>query len=77
MWFDMGRSRVGSPQLAFKSNWNPREVPLTYNYFLRKLKAIPDLDPRNAKFRMQIVLWQKMPLVVTKTVGPRLITGLA
>jgi FemAB-related protein (PEP-CTERM system-associated) len=76
-WFDMGRSRVGSPQLAFKSNWNPREVPLTYNYFLRKLDAIPDLDPRNAKFRMQIALWRKMPLVVTKAVGPRLITGLA
>lgn len=76
-WFDMGRSRVDSPQLAFKSNWNPREITLHYNYFLRKLKEVPDLDPRNVKFRMQIALWQKMPLFVTKAVGPRLITGLA
>jgi FemAB-related protein (PEP-CTERM system-associated) len=75
-WFDMGRSRADSPQLQFKSNWNPREIPLTYNYFLRKLNDVPDLDPRNAKFRLQIALWRKLPLFVTKTVGPRLISGL-
>lgn len=76
-WFDMGRSRAGSSQLQFKSNWNPQEVPLHYNFFLRKSENIPDLDPRNAKYRVAISLWQKMPLFVTKSVGPRLITGLA
>jgi serine/alanine adding enzyme len=76
-WFDMGRSRADSPQLHFKANWNPREVTLDYNYLLRTLKEIPDLDPRNAKFRLQIALWKQMPLAVTKLVGPRLIPGLA
>jgi FemAB-related protein (PEP-CTERM system-associated) len=76
-WFDMGRSRVDSPQLQFKANWNPTEIGLHYNFFLRKLKDIPDLDPRNARYRVGIALWQKMPLLVTKAVGPRLITGLA
>jgi FemAB-related protein (PEP-CTERM system-associated) len=75
-WFDMGRSRVGSPQLQFKSNWNPREIRLDYNYLMRKLKDIPDMDPRNPRYRIQIALWRKMPLFVTKAVGPRLISGL-
>jgi serine/alanine adding enzyme len=75
-WFDMGRSRAESPQLKFKSNWNPQEVTLTYNYFLRKMKDVPDIDPRNPKYRVQIALWQKMPLFVTKAIGPRLISGL-
>ncbi|HUQ18879.1 MAG TPA: FemAB family XrtA/PEP-CTERM system-associated protein [Gemmatimonadaceae bacterium] len=76
-WFDMGRSRGDSPQLRFKENWKPQEIELTYNFYLRKLKAIPDIDPRNPKYRLQIALWQKMPLAVTKAVGPRLIAGLA
>jgi FemAB-related protein (PEP-CTERM system-associated) len=76
-WFDMGRSHADSSNLKFKENWNPREIPLSYNYHLRKLKDIPSLDPRNPKYRMQIALWQKMPLFVTKALGPRLISGLA
>jgi hypothetical protein len=76
-WFDMGRSRAESPQLRFKSNWNPQEITLTYNYFLRKVKDLPDIDPRNPKYRIQIAAWQKMPLFVTKSIGPRLIPGLA
>ncbi|MEO7683809.1 MAG: FemAB family XrtA/PEP-CTERM system-associated protein [Gemmatimonadaceae bacterium] len=76
-WFDMGRSRADSPQLRFKSNWNPREITLTYNYLLRTLKDLPDIDPRNQKYRIQIALWQKMPLFVTRALGPRLIPGLA
>jgi FemAB-related protein (PEP-CTERM system-associated) len=75
--FDMGRSRADSSNLQFKENWKPQEVPLSYNYFLRKLKEIPNLDPRNPRYRMQIALWQKMPLFVTKALGPRLISGLA
>jgi FemAB-related protein (PEP-CTERM system-associated) len=75
--FDMGRSRFDSSNLQFKENWNPQEIPLSYNYYLRKLKDVPNLDPRNPKYRMQIALWRKMPLFVTRTLGPRLISGLA
>jgi FemAB-related protein (PEP-CTERM system-associated) len=76
-WFDMGRSRADSSNLQFKENWNPQEIALSYNYFLRKLKDVPNLDPRNPRYRLQIALWRKMPLFVTRTLGPRLISGLA
>ena len=75
--FDMGRSQADSSNLSFKLNWGPREVALDYNYFLLTLKEVPYLDPRNSKFRIATAMWRRMPLALTKAIGPRLITGLA
>ncbi len=72
---DMGRSEVDSTNLAFKTNWGPELIPLSYNYYLRKLKEIPYVDPRNPRYRIPIAIWQRLPLFVTKRLGPRLITG--
>jgi hypothetical protein len=58
-------------------NWTPNEVVLDYNYFLVKATEIPFLDPRNPKFRIATGAWRMMPLALTKSVGPRLIGGLA
>ena len=76
-WFDMGRSMADSSTLSFKGNWNPAIVPLHYNYFLGRAKEIPNLNPANPVFRLQIAAWRKLPLFVTKFLGPRLISGLA
>ena len=75
--FDMGRSLADSSNLSFKENWGPDILELYYNYFLGTAKSIPDLNPRNPAFRMQIATWRKLPLFVTKRLGPRLISGLA
>ena len=74
--FDMGRSVMDSPNLAFKMNWGPEVLPLCYNYYLRKLKEIPCVDPRNPRYRIPIAVWQRLPLFISKRLGPRLITGL-
>jgi FemAB-related protein (PEP-CTERM system-associated) len=75
--FDMGRSEAGSSAMDFKNNWAPREVVLDYNYFLVKAKEVPFLNPRNPKFRLATAVWKQLPLAVTKTLGPHLISGLA
>ena len=75
-WFDMGRSEMDSPNLAFKMNWGPEQLPLSYNYYLRKLKEIPYVDPRNPRYRIPIEIWRRLPVSVTKSVGPRLMGGL-
>ena len=74
--FDMGRSVMDGPNLAFKMNWGPEALPLCYNYYLRKLKELPCVDPRNPRYRIPIALWQRLPLFISKRLGPRLITGL-
>ncbi len=74
--FDMGRSEAGSANLQFKSNWGAREEVLYYNYFLVRARAVPYIDPRNPRYRLVIALWRKMPLVLTRALGPHLIKGL-
>ncbi len=75
--FDMGRSRTDSSNIRFKENWNPDVVQLHYNYWLCRARKAPNLNPGNPAFRLQIAIWQRMPLFVTKIVGPRIIAGIA
>jgi FemAB-related protein (PEP-CTERM system-associated) len=75
--FDMGRSAADSSNLRFKLNWGPDVLPLHYNYFLGRAKDVPKLNPANPAFRIQIAMWQKLPVFVTRRLGPRLISGLA
>ena len=75
--FDMGRSELTSSVLDFKKNWRPAIVPLVYNYYLRKISKPPFLDHDNPKYRLPIAVWRRLPLTLTKLLGPRLISGLA
>lgn len=75
--FDMGRSVEGGGNLRFKENWNPEVSPLSYNYHLRTLKEVPFADPRNPRYRLPIAVWRRLPLRLTRALGPRLISGLA
>jgi FemAB-related protein (PEP-CTERM system-associated) len=74
--FDMGRSEMDSPTLKFKMNWGPEPLPLFYNYYLRKLKEIPYVDPRNPRYRIPIAIWKRLPVFATKSLGPLLMAGL-
>jgi FemAB-related protein (PEP-CTERM system-associated) len=74
--FDMGRSVEGGGNLAFKENWKPEVSPLSYNYHLRTLTAVPFVDPRNPRYRLPIEVWRRLPLSLTRALGPRLIGGL-
>jgi FemAB-related protein (PEP-CTERM system-associated) len=75
--FDMGRSVEGGGNLRFKQNWKPEVCKLSYNHYLRTLRAVPFADPRNPRYSIPIEVWKRLPLVVTRNVGPHLITGLA
>jgi serine/alanine adding enzyme len=75
--FDMGRSEADSSNLKFKQNWGTKIVELNYNYYLRNLKEIPYVDPRNPRYQLPIAVWKKLPLPVTGIFGPWLIKGLA
>jgi FemAB-related protein (PEP-CTERM system-associated) len=68
--FDFGRSKKGTGAFAFKSQWNMNAEPLAYQVFLVKRKTVPNFSPVNPKFEMAIRIWQKLPLSVTKWLGP-------
>jgi FemAB-related protein (PEP-CTERM system-associated) len=71
--FDFGRSKKGTGAFAFKSQWNMNIEPLDYQVLLVKRKTVPNFSPVNPKFEMAIRIWQKLPLSLTKFLGPSLV----
>jgi FemAB-related protein (PEP-CTERM system-associated) len=70
--FDFGRSREGTGAYHFKRHWGFEPVPLPYQYVLVNDSRMPDLSPSNPKMRLAVAAWKRMPLPLTKLIGPRL-----
>ncbi len=71
--FDFGRSKVGSGPFEFKKHWGAIMRPLPYEVMLVKRRELPNFSQTNPKFDVAVRLWQKMPLPLTRLVGPRLV----
>lgn len=70
--FDFGRSREGTGAYHFKRHWGFEPVPLPYQYILTESARMPDLSPSNPKMRLAVRAWKRLPLPLTKLIGPRL-----
>jgi len=70
--FDFGRSREGTGAYHFKRHWGLEPVPLPYQYVLLNGSRMPDLNPSNPRMRLAVSTWKRMPLPLTKLVGPML-----
>lgn len=68
--FDFGRSKVGTGAYEFKKHFGMKETPLYYQYDLIKRTELPNLNPKSAKYAKAVELWQKLPVELTKMVGP-------
>ncbi len=75
--FDYGRSKVGTGSYSFKKNWGFEPEPLHYEYVLVQANEIPDINPLNPKYQMFINTWKKLPLSMTRMLGPHIVKNLA
>lgn len=71
--FDFGRSTVGESTFRFKEQWGARPHQLYWYYWLRDGGPIPQVNPSNPKYRAAIALWQRMPVGLTRVIGPRIV----
>jgi len=71
--FDFGRSKKGSGNYDFKKKWNPRIENLDYQVRLFRRKEMPNFSPANPKFEFATNLWKKLPIGLTRALGPRVI----
>lgn len=71
--FDFGRSRRDTGPHAFKVNMGFTPADLHYQYVLLGLREVPKINPSNPKFEIPRRLWSRLPLGVTKWVGPQLL----
>jgi FemAB-related protein (PEP-CTERM system-associated) len=71
--FDFGRSKKESGNFDFKKKWNPAIESLNYQVRLVRRTEVPNFSPTNSKFEMATKLWKKLPLGLTRTLGPRVV----
>jgi hypothetical protein len=75
--FDFGRSKKDEDRDAgsygFKAHWGMVERDLPYEILLVRRRELPNLTPKNPKFQLFLKIWQRLPLPVTKILGPWLI----
>ncbi len=74
--FDFGRCTPGSGTCKFKKQWGAQEKPLYWYYALPEGEALPEINPQNKKFELMVKIWQRLPLLVTNTLGPHLIKNI-
>ena len=74
--FDFGRSKTGTGPAAFKRNWGFEGVPLAYAKKALDGGEVRDINPLSPKYRLQVALWQKLPLSIANRIGPMIARGL-
>ena len=68
--FDYGRSKKGTGSYSFKKNWGFEPEELYYEYHLVKASTVPDINPLNPKYRLFIGMWKRLPLSLSRLIGP-------
>ncbi|MCW5610990.1 MAG: FemAB family PEP-CTERM system-associated protein [Rubrivivax sp.] len=74
--FDYGRSKQGTGPYAFKKNWGFEPTPLHYEYRLYTRDSVPQNNPANAKYRVMIETWRRLPLSFANWLGPFVVRSL-
>ena len=73
---DFGRSRIDSGSYHFKKNFGFTPETLYYQYYLIGRKDIPFVSPSNPKYHLPSKIWRRLPLSVTKIVGPKIVKNI-
>jgi hypothetical protein len=73
--FDFGRSTLESNTYRFKKQWGAEPHPAIWQYYVRAGSA-GDLRPENPKYERWIRIWQRLPVRLTKWIGPRIARGI-
>ena len=68
--FDFGRSLPDSSTFYFKTGWRAQPIQLHYQFYLNKIKTIPDTSQTNTKRQQLTKIWKKLPLSVANSFGP-------
>ena len=72
--FDFGRATKDGSTHKFKQQWGAAESPAIWQYALNGEAA--DLRTDNPRYSRVIRLWQRLPVRVTRVLGPSIVRGI-
>lgn len=73
---DFGRSTPGDGPFHYKKHWGAVPQPLAWEYWLAEGEPLPDLSPKNPRFRLAISAWKHLPVPITRWLGPALVRNI-
>lgn len=74
--FDFGRSSEGSPTWRFKRQWGAVPRQLYWHYWTAAELEPPGPSADDPKFLLASALWRRLPLRLTRRLGPAIVRGL-
>jgi serine/alanine adding enzyme len=69
-YFDFDRSTPDEGTYKFKEQWGAKPTPLHWHYLSLNGTTINEETSEKSKFDKAIQYWQKLPVPVTKILGP-------
>jgi len=73
--FDFGRSTRDGNTFKFKRQWGAEPHPAVWQYYLRD-GTLGEMRPDNPRYQKMIRVWQRLPLPVTRYLGPHIVRGI-
>jgi FemAB-related protein (PEP-CTERM system-associated) len=73
--FDFGRSSPDSPTYQFKKQWGATPFPASWQYYVRSGHET-DMRPDNPRYQRLIRVWQRLPVGLTRWIGPWIVRGI-
>jgi FemAB-related protein (PEP-CTERM system-associated) len=73
--FDFGRSSPDSPTYRFKKQWGAAPSSASWQYYVRSGHET-DMRPDNPRYQRLISVWQKLPVGLTRLIGPPIVRGI-
>jgi FemAB-related protein (PEP-CTERM system-associated) len=73
--FDFGRSTAEGPTFKFKKQWGAVPHSAVWQYHVREGTA-GEMRPDNPRYQSAIRLWQRLPVGLTRLLGPLIVCGI-
>jgi FemAB-related protein (PEP-CTERM system-associated) len=73
--FDFGRSSMDSGPYRFKRQWGARPLPTCWESYVRR-GDVTALRPDDRRHAARIAAWKRLPVWLTRIVGPRVVRGI-
>jgi len=69
-YFDFGRSSPNEGTYKFKEQWGAKSSPLYWHYLSSNGRQFNNTHLKKSRFTQFIALWKKIPVPITKIIGP-------
>jgi FemAB-related protein (PEP-CTERM system-associated) len=74
--FDFGRSTPNSGPYRFKRQWGAQPVPLNWQYWVPEGAVLAEVNPDNPRFDLPKRIWQRLPVPLTRLIGPSIVRNI-